>query len=64
MIDKLKGLGEPPGIDPTSWQTALADWDQAVELYGVGPEDWLVNMNAGAGEFTSLGIKDCGAIRE
>jgi hypothetical protein len=62
LIASLSGLGSPPS-NPDVWQLGLQDWQQAVQMLGtLGPEDWKINMMAGAREFASMGIQACGSI--
>jgi hypothetical protein len=62
LIQTLSSLGSPPS-NPDVWQLGLQDWQQAVTMLNtLGPEDWKINMLAGAHEFASMGIQACGSI--
>jgi CHAT domain len=62
LIAALSGLGSPPS-NPDVWQLGLQDWQQAVVMLNtLGPEDWKINMMAGAHEFASMGLQACGSI--
>jgi hypothetical protein len=59
LINSLENLGSLPS-NPIEWKNALDDWKQAVGLSD--PQDWLINMWAGADKFNGLGIHGCGAV--
>jgi hypothetical protein len=62
LISALSGLGSPPS-NPDVWQLGLQDWQQAVVMLNtLGPEDYKINMMAGAHEFASMGLQECGSI--
>jgi hypothetical protein len=62
LVNALTQLGSPPSNGDT-WDLALQDWQQAVEMLNtLGPQDWQINIMAGANEFQGMGVQACGAI--
>ena len=62
LINALTQLGSSPS-SASSWQVGLQDWRQAVSfLADLGdPQDWQINIWAGAHEFRDMGIQVCGS---
>ena len=62
LIAALTQLGPSPSSG-SSWDEALIDWRQAASfLSDTGdPQDWLINIWAGAHLFRDMGIQSCGS---
>lgn len=62
LINALLQLGTSPSSG-SSWQEGLQDWQQAASfLADLGdPQDWQINIWAGAHLFRDMGIQACGS---
>jgi hypothetical protein len=62
LVNDLTHIGVPT-TGASVWQLGLEDWTQAAAfLIETGdPQDWQINIAAGAQEFGDLGIQACGS---